>query len=426
MEWSTALGYLISNIFYFLSLDLFVKHFSVCIGEKNYNKIKALFILIWIFLSLPNTPSFTYFVFVPDFIYIILISQTSFRKKIVLFVQFEIYYLVIGLIASVAQTIISGEARLFLENNVYSVYFNIITGFLTYMALYLYIIFNKLSEFPTGKVYRRYFLIISTSLSLLLIVSAIFVGSDALNQKDVAQLFFFLLLSIAFLSLSIYRKVVSVLEENMLSKIEMEKNALEKEYAIQVEENIKKLAILRHDFKNHLIIIQGYAQKDKKEELLEYMQGLTAEFSSTTLVDTPCQLLSTLINAKKADCDHANVTFEFKWDFQSIHIPEFALTTLISNILDNALRTASKRSDGFINLQVYEQNGFLEIDCTNNHKEVITKEGENFVTTKTNRPELHGLGLISVRETIHKLRGELDIDYTDDIFHINMLVPNYK
>ena len=156
------------------------------------------------------------------------------------------------------------------------------------------------------------------------------------------------------------------------------------------------------------------------------MQELTAELSTTTLVDTPCQLLSTLVNAKKADCDHANVAFEFKWDFQVIHISEFALTTLISNILDNALRASSKRSDGFIKLQVYEQNGFLEIDCTNNHKEIITKEGENFVTTKTYRPELHGLGLISVRKTVEKLRGELNIDYTDDIFHINMLVPNYK
>ena len=426
MEWFTVFGYLVSNIFCFLALDLFVKHFSVCIIEKNHYRIKTIFILVWIFISLPNMPSFTYFVFVPDFIYIILISQTTFRKKIVLFAQVEIYYLVIGLIASVVQTIISGESRLFLENNIYSVYFNIITGFLTYMILYLYVILKKLSEFPTGKVYGRYFLIISSSLSILLIVSGIFVGSNILDQQDVAQLFFSLLLVIAFLSLSIYRKVVSVLEDNMLSKIEIEKNALEKEYAIQVEENIKKLAILRHDFKNHLVIIQGYAQRDKKEELLEYMQELTTELSTTTLVDTPCQLLSTLVNAKKADCDHANVAFDFEWDFQAIHISEFALTTLISNILDNALRAAAKRNGGFINLQVYEQNGFLEIDCTNNHKETITKEGDHFVTTKTNRPDLHGLGLISVRETVRKLRGELSIDYSDDIFHINMLVPNYK
>ena len=205
MEWFTVFGYLVSNIFCFLALDLFVKHFSVCIIEKNHYRIKTIFILVWIFISLPNMPSFTYFVFVPDFIYIILISQTTFRKKIVLFAQFEIYYLVIGLIASVVQTIISGESRLFLENNIYSVYFNIITGFLTYMILYLYVILKKLSEFPTGKVYGRYFLIISSSLSILLIVSGIFVGSNILDQQDVAQLFFSLLLVIAFLSLSIYR-----------------------------------------------------------------------------------------------------------------------------------------------------------------------------------------------------------------------------
>lgn len=426
MNWFTVFGDIASNIFYFLALDLFVKQFSLCIIDKRYYRIKYIFILIWSLLSLTSIPAFTLLVFSGDFLYITLISQAAFRNKIILLIKFEIYYLVTGFITRIIQTFVSKDALLFLENPIYSVYFSITSSFLTYMILYLYIILKKLSEFPTGKVYRRYFLVISSSLSLLLIVCSIFVGSNVLNQKDVAQLFFSLLLTIAFLSLSIYRKVVSVLEENMLSKIEIEKNALEKEYAIQVEENVKKLAILRHDFKNHLIIIQGYAQKDRKEDLLAYMQELTAELSTTILVDTPCQLLSTLVNAKKADCDHANVAFDFKWDFQAIHISEFALTTLISNILDNALRAAAKRSDGFINLQVYEQNGFLEIDCTNNHKEIITKEGDNFVTTKTYRPELHGLGLISVRKTVDKLRGELNIDYSDDLFHINILVPNYN
>lgn len=427
MQWFNIYCDFLTNIFLFLTLDLYIKNSQISISTKRAHIIKIIYIFWECILSfLPEVPYYDIIQPFLYFLYIISTTKSTLWKRLVLFIQFYLYYFISTIIITVLHTIITWDLIIYANNEVYAKYFNVIGYFILYVILYMYIIIQKLSDFPTGSIYKRYFLTITSIMVTLLVVCSMFLGSTILTQEDIVHLFFSLLLVIAFLSLSIYRKVVFVLEENMLSKIEIEKNALEKDYAIQVEENIKKLAVLRHDFKNHMIILHGYAKQDRKEELLEYMENLTTILSTATLVDTPSNLLSSLINAKKADCEHAKVTFDFQWDFQVINIPDFDLITIVSNILDNALTAAAKRTDGYIKLNMFEQNGYLVFNCENNHKEIITKEGERFVTTKTNQPQVHGLGLISVRKTVTKLRGELDIEHTDDTFHIKILVPNYK
>lgn len=418
---------LLINILPFLTYDLFITHFSRCVEKKKYYIIRAIFLLIWITCSIiPHIPYYSIIQPLLYVIYLILIIQNTWFKKVLVYLGYQLYNILATLVFVLIQSAVFQDFDIWDENRTYRFYVNLLCYFVIYTILYMYILFKKLSNFPMGKIYKRYFLVVISVMISLLTVCSIFIGREVLSLEDTAQLFFAILLMITFLSLAIYKKVVFVLEENMLSKIEIEKNALEKDYAIQIEEGLKKLSILRHDFKNHLIILQGYAGQERKEELLEYIQKLTEEFSSTILVDTPSQLLSSLINAKKADCERVNVSFDFQWDFESIHIPDFELVTIFGNMLDNALTAASKCKDGFIELKVLERGGYLEIDCINNHMEHIEKEDEHFVTTKTNQPELHGLGLISLRKTVAKLRGELDIDYTDEQFHMNMLIPNYK
>lgn len=427
MEFFRIYCELLINIFPFLTYDLFINHFSPCIEKKKRFIVRAIFLIIWAVCSIiPSIPYYDIITLALNILYLIIITQSKWSKKLLVYCGFQLYNFLATTIFTFIHTTITRDFAIYSGNQIYRYYIYILSYFVVYTILYMYIILRRLSEFPTGKVYKRYFLAITGVMIVLLVVCSMFLGSAVLSLEDSVQLFFSLLLIIAFLSLSIYRKVVFVLEENMLSKIEIEKNALEKDYAIQIEENLKKLSILRHDFKNHLIILQGYAKQDRKEELLNYMHKLTEEFSTTILVDTPSQLLSSLINAKKADCDRLHVDFDFQWDFQSINISDFALVTLIGNTLDNALTAAAKCKDGFIEMKVLERSGYLEIDCINNHIENIEKEGERFVTTKTDSPELHGLGLISIRRTANNLRGELNIDYTDSRFRINILVPNYQ
>ena len=121
-----------------------------------------------------------------------------------------------------------------------------------------------------------------------------------------------------------------------------------------------------------------------------------------------------------------NIDFIFEQQFSTINMDDFHLVSLLSNLLDNAITAAAKCPDGFIRLAITEVKNYIQIECTNNHQEQIQQKNNIFFTTKATQKEIHGLGIKSMRKTVEKLRGEIHIDYTEDSFHVSILVPNYK
>ena len=43
-----------------------------------------------------------------------------------------------------------------------------------------------------------------------------------------------------------------------------------------------------------------------------------------------------------------------------------------------------------------------------------------------NKNLLHGIGIKNVRKVVSDLNGQIDISYTDDTFHVGILLPNYE
>lgn len=418
----------ICNIFVFLAFDLYISYKNTYIKKDIYIPIKIIFFALWTIISIiPSIPYFKYIRILIDFLYVLLITHSSFTYRVSLLIKFKLFYIVFSITFALLHTLLTFDLVVYATNITYTHYVNMIDCFLVYVFLSMYIILKQLSRFPAGRTYKRHFLSVTGIIVLLLVVCSMFLGNTIISMEDLVPLFFSLLLTIALLCLSIYQKVVSVLEENMRTRIDADKNALQLEYAANVEDSLNKLSTLRHDFKNHLIILQGYASSDRKDELLDYIQRLTDDFSTASdLIKTPSRTLSALLNAKKTECDRAGVMFHYEGDFRTLTLSDYQLITILGNLLDNALTAAAKCDDGFIDLKLLTQASYLEIDCVNNHKEQIKMYRDIYITTKTIRPELHGLGLRSVRSVVEEMNGELEIDHTNDRFHVNILVPNYE
>lgn len=62
----------------------------------------------------------------------------------------------------------------------------------------------------------------------------------------------------------------------------------------------------------------------------------------------------------------------------------------------------------------------------NCHCEKIKEKNGEFATTKKDKNLLHGIGIKNVRKVVSDLNGQIDICYTDDTFHVNILLPNYE
>ncbi len=426
MEWFRIYRDCLTNLFLFFNLNLFLNSFATCRKKKFQLPIKILFLFIWLVMSLiPQIPYFSSIALLLNLLYTLLLVKGKIMLRFITFIKYEIYYNASLFIITFIHTLLTMDMAIYTTNTIYADYTNIICSFLIYVILSMYIILRKLSDFPSGKIYKRYFLAITGLVISLLVVCSMLLGSTIIKQENIIPVMFSLLLMITLLCMSIYRKVLTVLEENTLSKIEAQKNALQQDYYDHLEDNLNTLSHLRHDFKNYLFTIHDYAHNNQTDKLLNFIESITGTLDTTALIDTPSNLVSSILNAKNEDCKRKHVTFNLEHHFQAIKIDDFHMVTILSNLLDNAITAAAKCENGYIDLQILETNSYLEIDCTNNHQEQIKKKNDTFQTTKTIQTENHGLGIKSMHKAVDKLHGRISIDYTNDIFHVNILLPNY-
>lgn len=417
----------ICNLFIFFSFDIFIIYFLNIKKSDNYFIFKGLFIFyILVYSYFPKISYGSLICLISFFIYLNLVSDTSIVKKIRVFFFYCIYFFTIPFLVFWIHTLLIQDFLLLDSNDTYFSYKTIICSALLYIILSLYIVIKELSLFPTGRIYKVYFSLITGISILLLTICSMLLGSTVIQQEHVLPILFSLLIIITVLFLYIFRKIINILEENTQNKIEAEKNILQKDYYLKVENNLKVLALLRHDFRNHLIILEGYSKQGETDKLLEYIHSIHNTLVHTILIQTPSPILSSLLNAKNEDCKSRGVTLQFQQLFTTLEIDDFYLVTIMSNLLDNAITAAAKCMNGSVSLNMTQLGSYLEIDCANNHQEVIHKNKDNFVTTKTIQKENHGLGITSMRKAVEQLNGKITINYTTDMFHVSILLPNYK
>ncbi len=422
----TIISNFIESLLLLFTQNLFLNFFCVCQEKKRQIYVRIIFVALCFTIALtpPISNPFIFFLF-QDFIYTILIVKGHIGYKIKTYIKYELYYYAISAIAALLHTLFTLDYQIYFSNSVYSELTSIIGAFCPYMLLNIYITGKNLSFFPSGRVYKRYFIVTSSICLILLVTCSMLLGSATIAQENLVPLIFTLLLIISLICIFIYRKVVTILEESARAKTETERIAMQLDYQEHIEDNLKALSTLRHDFKNHLIIIQEYAKRGEQSQLDSYISSIREELAPTKLIETPSHAISSLLNAKNETCKRKGILFHIDSCFSKIVIDDFHMITILSNLLDNAITAAEKCETGHINLSISELDSFLEINCNNNHKEQLIIKHGIFQTTKTTQKEIHGIGITSIRKTVETLRGQINIDYTDDSFTVNILLPNY-
>ena len=109
-----------------------------------------------------------------------------------------------------------------------------------------------------------------------------------------------------------------------------------------------------------------------------------------------------------------------------VAIDDFSITTIIGNLFDNAITAAQKCSSPWVRASLSQSGSYLELTIDNCHCEKIKEKNGEFATTKKDKNLLHGIGIKNVRKVVSDLNGQIDICYTDDTFHVNILLPNYE
>lgn len=252
------------------------------------------------------------------------------------------------------------------------------------------------------------------------------------NTKDEMEfsiiVMFLTSIIVTVLILSFYNRIIHSLEEVTLDHLKFQRYEIAQNYYDEMLVKSRQLNALRHDFKNHLGIIQSRLEQENFGGAIDYLISLTVHTNAATdFVITNSTIISSILQSKKSVCDMKRIQFAYETLFDQIfNISDLELIIILGNILDNAIEATEKvlPKDKAIHLSINQINTYLVIQCTNPYVVKPQLNNGKLITTKEEKA-LHGIGLANVTEVCEKYGGELSFSFENEIFVINILLPNY-
>lgn len=204
---------------------------------------------------------------------------------------------------------------------------------------------------------------------------------------------------------------IAKLKQEQAEIVERDYQALRRTYA----DNAK----LYHDLHNHIeAIYQCLLQGDTKEAVryCEDLRTPVRQISQT--VWTGDKALDYLISSKMALAEQEQIKTKVNIEYpHNTNIRSVDLTTILGNLLDNALEAAKAAPESlrFLNLTIRRINAMLIIKVENGYGNTLIQENGKLLTSKKDKA-FHGWGLKSVQTAADRYDGTIRTDYKDHVF----------
>lgn len=180
-----------------------------------------------------------------------------------------------------------------------------------------------------------------------------------------------------------------------------------------------------HDAKRHVRALESLIQSDHLAEAQQYKESLFQklnELQPSIQCDNP--LLSAILNHVflKAEQRHIALKMDLQGEEQLSMLAGVDLTTIVSNLLDNAVDAVSElpEEQRYIHFAVAFQMGEIMIHVENPTKNDLKREGNTVVSTKEGH---FGLGLKNVGMVVKKYKGDFKTDVKDGTFIAAITIP---
>ncbi|MDU4860087.1 MAG: GHKL domain-containing protein [Terrisporobacter othiniensis] len=207
-------------------------------------------------------------------------------------------------------------------------------------------------------------------------------------------------------------------------KLYHQQSELQHKYYDNLENKYKESRKLIHDVRNHLQSIERLYENKEEDLAKKYTNDIHLMLNELNQkYYTSNRILNIILNDKYQIIKKTNIDFDCKiGEIDLGFIREIDITTIFANLLDNSIEAAKKVEDNsYIKFHVNKFNDFIVINIVNSMKEKPIMKNNKTKSTKINHD---GLGLENIRKTLEKYEGNLVIDFNEDEFKVNIVIPN--
>lgn len=213
---------------------------------------------------------------------------------------------------------------------------------------------------------------------------------------------------------------IAAMERRAKDLIQMKNQMLEKNLNVLAEDR-KRIEVMRHDLKKHLILIEEMARKGDSRKILDYVEPMTEKVVLCENVRwTGVYLVDAVIHYMKDYAASHNCPMEITSDgLEGIQDESEPFCLLLFNLLENAVEACDKieQGDRWIRLVISKNNQTIGLQIKNPIVEKPIYKDERFQSSKK-EGQLHGWGLESVRQIVERLNGYLGFKVDECTFEV--------
>lgn len=206
----------------------------------------------------------------------------------------------------------------------------------------------------------------------------------------------------------------------------LQKEANSAEYYAMLLAQNENQSILIHDMKKHLQSIAILNDKKENDKISVYIEQLMLSSDlkeSARLCDH--ELLNAILCRYKRKCDNSRISFHADIRHGTIDfIADNDLTSLFCNLLDNAFEAACGIPEAFIEVNTGGKAGtplrIISVVNSSRRNPFADMQGR-FATSKPDKHR-HGFGIKSIRKTVGKYHGNMQMYYHEDTLTFHTII----
>ena len=225
------------------------------------------------------------------------------------------------------------------------------------------------------------------------------------------------------------KKYIKTFEEKSEYEYQLKMLKEENEHIRNQDEEIRTLhqnaRKLKHDVKNHLMVIASYINNEEYEKAKEYTSEVLEKFNSMhSYVETGNSLMNHIINDKLQSARKKGI--QVKAEIENLEFGKMRaidFSAVLSNVLDNA-KEASERENNIvpeIQVTIVQCKGYDTIGVKNRIEKSILQDNPSLETLK--KEGNHGLGITQIKSIVEEYQGMCDFYEEDQFFCVKIFVP---
>lgn len=211
--------------------------------------------------------------------------------------------------------------------------------------------------------------------------------------------------------------------EKQLSEVEKDLR-LQQEMAAEIKRIQEKSRLLKHDMKNHSLVLLSYLNEGNVEEAKAYISQIIDNLNKIySYINVGNSLLNYILNSKLSVAKDKGMDIKAEienMEFEYISSVDFS--ALLNNMLDNAIEAGVVSKKKSIELIIGKRKGFDTITVKNSIDTSVLDTNPELKSTKKEKG--HGFGVAQIKSIVEKYQGMIDIYEDNNYFIVNVVYPS--